>query len=102
MNKQEQKAKNIIGFCVIELWNGMITKSELPMYRTHAIAKQETLREIEHRMLNDHPHGLTEDDKEIYARAQKDITEDITTVVLPELGDGHWEIVVKPIWKSTL
>jgi len=102
MNKQEQKAKGIMGWAVFTAYAGVVTTYEIPIHRTEAIAKQEALREIEHRMLNDHPHGLTEDDKEIYARAQKDIAEGIQLVTLPELGDGHWDVYIKPTWKSTL
>ena len=102
MNRQEQKAKGIIGFTVIETWQGMITRSELPVYRTHAIALQEALREIEHRMLNDHPDGLDEEDKEIYKEAQAQLVNGVTMVTLPELGNGSYDIYIRPVWRSTL
>ena len=102
MNRYSTKTKGIAGWTVVELWNGIIVRTELPLYKTRDIAVNEALREIHHRMLNDHPDGLEEDDKRIYTDAQKDISDGIQSVLLPNIGDGNWEIVIRPIKKSVL
>jgi hypothetical protein len=89
-----------VDFTVIESFAGEISTTVLPLYETEPLAKAEALREIQHRMLTDHT-DLSEDDREIYEEAQQQIIAGITSVTLPDLGDGCWTIDIRPIKKMS-